>query len=286
MKSMTGFGRGQANLLGGTLLLELSSVNHRHIDVRAHLPRELGAHGLYLEQQIRTRRRRGRFELWGRWSDSPLPALSAQKLSQFYRALRAVQQDVCPSQELRFEAMLSLPGVAEATNETNSTQERQALLGALEEAWQALEQMRAAEGEALKRELAGLVQELSSSVDELSKESSQWQIAHFSRLSERVARLVDDPTLNPERARLELAFVADRADLTEELARMNSHLDQFRNLLTQQEAVGRRLDFIAQELSREANTLSAKCNQATATGQLVELRALVERVREQSQNVE
>jgi uncharacterized protein (TIGR00255 family) len=289
MRSMTGFGVGEDALGDGRLTLELRALNHRFLEVRVRLPNELNEHSFFLEQLARERLSRGRFEVGVRLSGPALPAprFSADRARALYRGLSELAQELAPGSELPVSVVTALPEMLLETAAAATDSVRLALTRAFESAHTHLDQMRGREGAALERVLRShlaLCRELSASLEAHSEQAVEHSRA---RLRERIERLLPPgANLDGPRLETEVALLAERADIAEELARLGSHFDQFEHLLAASEPVGRRLDFLLQEMTREANTIGSKSQDAKLAHLVVAMKAEIERIREQVQNVE
>ena len=290
MRSMTGYGVGEAPLGEGRLTLEVRALNHRYVDVRVRLPVELSDYAFFTEQKARELLSRGRFDIGVRVDDAALPApnLSIARARSIYLALQMLRDELAPGTDLPVSAVTAIPELIQAPSTMQSEQIQNALVAALKAAVVHLNQMREQEGAALGREL-GRRLELARSLRERIREQAERLVPlHRSRLEERVERLLKDSNVAIDQGRLELelALLADRTDVTEELVRLDSHFDQIERLLASDELIGRRLDFLLQEVGREVNTVGAKSQDAELSHVVVEMKAEVERMREQVQNVE
>lgn len=290
MRSMTGYGVGEAPLGAGRLTLEVRALNHRYVDVRVRLPVELSDYAFFTEQKARELLCRGRFDIGVRVDDAALPApnLSIARARSIYLALQMLRDELAPGTELPVSAVTAIPELIQAPSTMQSEQIQNALVVALKAAVVHLNQMREQEGAALGREL-GRRLELARSLRERIREQAERLVPlHRSRLEERVERLLKDSNVAIDQGRLELelALLADRTDVTEELVRLDSHFDQIERLLASDELIGRRLDFLLQEVGREVNTVGAKSQDAELSHVVVEMKAEIERMREQVQNVE
>lgn len=290
MRSMTGFGVGMAPLGEGKLALEVRSLNHRYLDVRIRLPAELGDHGFWLEQRAREQLTRGRYDIGGRLMGAALsaPVLSTERARKAYRALLELRDELAPGTEVPIASIAAMADVLTAPAETDSDAVRTALESALSAALSALDRMRASEGEALRKELAQRLETARRLCNDIKARAEGSVAAYRSRLQARLERLLLDTSvaLDQGRLELELAIMADKSDVTEELVRLASHFDQFEALIGERAAVGRRLDFLLQETAREANTVGSKSQDGEVSHLVVELKAELERMREQVQNVE
>jgi len=290
MKSMTGFGVGSAALGDGRVLLEIRSLNHRFLDVRVRLPQEIGEHAFYLEQIARERLARGRYDLGARFEGAalPPPRLSLDRARAVYHALKELRDELAPGSDLPVTALLSLPDMLPTAASIDPENARRALKLAFAAAADDLDAMRATEGRALGRELEQRLGAMRELVRGIQAESEDVVQAQRARLQARLAKLLADVTvtLEPGRLEQEVAVLADRTDITEELVRLESHFDQLASLFAAEDPIGRRVDFLLQEVAREVNTIGSKCQDSRVAYRAVELKTEVERMREQVQNVE
>jgi len=288
MRSMTGFGCGEAELDGNKLTCELRALNHRFLDVRVRMPDELLSQAFFVEQLARARLSRGRFDIGVRLDDTAGAArFSTTRARAVYQSLLELRDELAPGSELSVGVLASLPQLLVDNSRATTQGLEQALTRAFDTALARLDEMREREGQALARELGErlhTLRELSAAASELSHGAAGRQLA---RLRERVARLLSE-TSSPDPGRLEteLALMADRSDVTEELVRLTSHFDQFQALLPEAVPIGRRLEFLLQEMSREANTLGSKSQDVKLSHLVVDIKSQLEKIREQVQNVE
>jgi uncharacterized protein (TIGR00255 family) len=289
MRSMTGFGCGEAELDGNKVACELRALNHRFLDVRVRVPEELQSQAFFVEQRARERLSRGRFDIGVRFEHAGAKArFSAERARALYQSLLQLRDELAPGTDVPIAALASLPGLLEEAPRSSTAGLEQALARAFDAAANRLEEMREREGQALSKELSQrleLLRHLCADAKELSHGAAERQL---NRLRERVARLLSEASGAPDPGRLEteLAVVADRSDVTEELVRLTSHFDQFAALLSEREPIGRRLEFLLQEMSREVNTLGSKSQDVKLSHLVVELKSHLEKLREQVQNVE
>ena len=290
MRSMTGFGIGEAPLGVGKLALEIRGVNHRFLDVRVRLPRELSELSAFVEQTAREKLARGRFEISVRVEGLSLNAsvIDRERARTAYKALCELRDELAPGTDVPLSMLASVPDLFVSSVEREMDAVRGALRGAFAAAILALDDMRAREGSALRDDLArrlDTVRRLGRLVAERSPDVVE---AHKKRLRERADRLriATEVDVDPGRLEQEIALFAERVDICEELTRLESHCVQFAQLTQSAEAIGRRLDFLLQEMAREANTVGAKSPDAQISHSIVEVKAEIERMREQVQNVE
>jgi uncharacterized protein (TIGR00255 family) len=290
---MTGFGRATLEVAGQSFLVELRALNHRHLDVQLRLPRTFSFVEPEIRSLLRDRFGRGKLDLVvsqpaGEHAPSRVRVDTESALS-YLAAARELEANHGVKGHLDVAALLSLPGVTSfADPELPEDAMREALLGAAKRATDAVEQMRSAEGSALERDLHERLEKIESLGRALGARAKDVQKTVRERLLDRMEQLGRETGLTDE-ARLyhELSLAADRLDVSEELVRLESHVEQFRSLLCGSgEPVGRRCDFLIQEMGREANTVGSKGSDAGIAHLVVELKSELERLREQVQNVE
>jgi uncharacterized protein (TIGR00255 family) len=280
---MTGFGLGEVPLGSGKLEVEIRGVNHRFLDVRVRVPRELGDMTGFVEQMSREKLRRGRYEVAMRVEGTALtlPVLDRDRARAAYRALCDLRDEVAPGSEVPLSILASIPDLFVSSAERETERVREATRAAFDSALVALDAMRVREGMALREDLARRLARIRQIAIDIFKRSPDVLDSHRKRLRSSVEMDIDTPRLEQE-----IAMFAERSDISEELTRLESHSTQFSGLIDGEEAVGRRLDFLLQEMSREANTVGAKSPDAAISHAIVEVKAEIERMREQVQNVE
>jgi uncharacterized protein (TIGR00255 family) len=287
---MTGFGLGEAELGTGRITVELRSVNHRYSDVRVRVPSELLDCAVLLEQLGRKMLGRGRFDVSIRICGNVLaaPTIAMDRARALYGALCSLRDELNPKSDISIGDLLSAPGLFSYNDPTLDADLRQAVEIAFVNAVKDLENMRICEGKSLSAQLLSHVQHARSLVGACQERAQQAAPAYRAKLKERLDRLLVDARGQIDESRLEqeVALLAERSDVTEEISRLASHFDQFTPLLDSTDQVGRRLDFLLQEVARESNTIGAKSQDCELSHLVVELKAEVEKMREQVQNVE
>lgn len=290
MRSMTGFGLGEVPFGTGRLAVEIRGVNHRFLDVRVRVPRELGDLAAFVEQLARERLTRGRYEVSVRIDGVALgsPVLDRERARAAYRALCELRDELAPGTEVPLSLLGSIPDLFVSSVDREIEQLREATRRGFDASVKALDAMRAVEGAALRDDLGRRLERVRTLAADVAKRAPEVVEAHRRRLRERAERLRSAVELEVDAARLEqeIAIFAERSDVSEELTRLESHSAQFAALLASEEAIGRRLDFLLQEMAREANTVGAKSPDAQIAHAVVEVKAEIERMREQVQNVE
>jgi len=291
LKSMTGFGKGQATDAGLSLSVEIKSVNQRFCDISVKAPRLLAPFEAQLKKRVGDRVKRGKVDLYINIDAGESCALEAsinRPLAKAYvAALQELMRDYPVSQQIPLEllaAQKDLLLIREA--ELDQQRLQQCLLSALELALDGLEEMRGTEGAATEVDLKSRCGQLASLSQQIEAFAPEVVIEWRQKLAQRLEKLTQELGVDPQRIAQEVAVFADRCDISEELIRFRSHLDQFEQLFEAEEPVGRKMDFLVQELNRETNTMGSKSNHAELTRLVVELKAELEKIREQVQNVE
>ncbi len=281
---MTGFGQ-----VGD---LSLRTVNGRFLEIRLHTPREWGE----LEAEIRTRVQsqvaRGTLDLYVNRSKSgsstPLHfELNVEAAQRYLAAAKELARKTKVSGEVSLTQLLQVPEVLRTVHEeTLSAEKKRQILKQLDQALAKLDLERRREGESIRRELKSLLQSLRQVLKQVSKMAESSPEDLRARLKARLERAGAESGVDEQRFHQELAILVDRGDIREEIARLEEHIKAYAALLDQKAAVGKSLDFYAQELLREVNTIGSKTQNAELTRQVVLAKSIVEKIREQVQNVE
>ena len=292
LRSMTGFGSAQGQVDGVEYAVEVRAVNNRYFKAVVKLPDSLASAEGEVEKLIRSRVGRGTVTLSVRMrvpDEMAAHRVNAAALQRYLDQLRPLEMDANPTLRIDLGAMLQLPGVCEpAPLEELARRTQDGLLRLVAGALDALVAMRRTEGEALKADLLGHCEAIEQHLAAVGQRSPQVVAEYHKRLSARVQELTGAGNLKIDEDILarEVAIFAERCDVAEEISRMRGHVSQFRDALGQGEPSGRKIDFIAQEMLREANTIGSKANDAEIARSVVELKTAVDRIKEQVQNVE
>jgi uncharacterized protein (TIGR00255 family) len=290
MRSMTGYGSGRATLGEGHVVLDVRTVNHRFLDVRVRLPSRIQSRTPAVERVIRARLDRGRVDVTARLEGQtlPQPMLDVERARSVYRELAALRDELHPDEPVPLSLLSSVPDLFVTNREIDEEALDAALERAASAACDAVIAMRDAEGAALASELTGRLDELEEILGLLNTALPALVQGRRTRLRDRLEELMDDTKaeLDPGRLEQEIAVLAERSDVTEELVRLQSHRNQMLELVENSDApVGKRIDFLLQEMSRESNTIGSKVQDGTVTPHVIALKACIEQMREQAQNV-
>lgn len=291
IKSMTGYGKAEVETERSRIVVEIRSVNHRYGEIYVKMPRGLLAFENDVRKVVGDRLKRGKIEVFIQRDDvvdggnQPLVNMSVAKA--YHDAFSHLKAELGLSDSVSLQMIIAQKDVL-TMGETPGDEDalRADILIAVRGAVDAMDAMRMREGEALLEDLTARRRTLACLIDRIAERSPVAVADYAVRLRERVAQLVSDSTVEEARLAQEIAIMADRSDITEEFVRFRSHLAQFDETLTIRDPVGRKLDFLMQELNREVNTIGSKANDAEIAALVVELKAELEKIREQVQNVE
>lgn len=291
IKSMTGFGRGESKGDGKEFLVEIKTVNHRYSDIFIKVPRQIS----FLEDKIRETvgksLSRGKIDVYVSYDeygeDSRSVALDEPLAKAYINALEGLRDKYGLEDDITVSLVARYPDVLKVEKvEVDEGKTLELLKTALDNALKSLVSMREIEGEGLRANLlerAAYVEDLLKSIafraPEVVKEYKQ-------KLENRIKELLDQQNIDENRWAVEVAYFADRASIDEEIVRLASHLGQLKETLDIQQPVGRKLDFLIQEMNREINTIGSKANDLTITRNVVEIKSELEKMREQIQNIE
>jgi uncharacterized protein (TIGR00255 family) len=292
MKSMTGFGRGSATGKNFSVAVDLKTVNNRFLDIHLRTGAELSSLEALVKRRISMRLSRGRvdasitFERTGEVAYE----LNRPLIAGYISALRTMQQEFEISGEPDINVLARLPGAMQPVRDGLDEEMIAGVELAIDEALDELEQMREREGEALAAEMRERLNEIARHVPLIETAASGLVDAYRARLQKRIGELLardgQNLEVDPVRLAQEVAYLADRSDISEEIARLKSHLVQFREVLDASGEAGKRLDFLLQELNREANTVLSKSTDLSIKEAALAIKGEVEKLREQVQNVE
>lgn len=291
LKSMTGYGKGIAERDNLTMTVEIKSVNHRYCDVSVKAPRNLLVLEHELKKKVGERLKRGKIDIFINQefgaNASMVPVLNEPLAEAYADLFRAMAQRFDLTTEIPLSLIAMQKEVISVQEQLIDDEALRACLGeALENALQALEKMRQTEGEATRRDMASRLEVVAGMVEEIALRAPTVVTEWRAKLQERLDRQAPDIACDPQRLAQEVAIFADRCDISEELTRFRSHLEQFRELFKNGEPVGRQMDFLVQELNRETNTMGSKSNDALLTRTVVGIKSELEKIREQVQNIE
>ncbi|MDD2573489.1 MAG: YicC/YloC family endoribonuclease [Bacillota bacterium] len=291
VNSMTGFGRSEYSTGNTAISVEVRSVNHRYNDISIRTPKSLS----FLEDRIRryvqSRVSRGRVDIYVSYDSWELKEqdvkVNSQMAHKYYNALKELREELGHKGDIPFSIIATFPDVImvrqgeldedELWNQFSST---------LEQAVDVLIEMRSKEGENLKKDILSKLETIDKEVSEIEKRAAFIVEEYRDRLEKRLECLADGMELDSDRVYQEVLIFADRSNIDEELVRLGSHTSQMRDILGDGGTIGRKLDFLVQEMHREINTIGSKANDLHISKAVIEVKSQLEKVREQIQNIE
>ncbi len=287
---MTGFGRAKAESDFFSVNVEIKTVNHRFCEMNIRMPRQLLKIEDRLKKKLSQYIRRGRVEVYvsleGEGSVTRKVHVDWKLLDEYSQIIKQVREKYNVEGIVTLQDLLSRSELLHIEeSEIGNDELERLVLEATEEAANLLRQMRLAEGEELKKDLLAILSQLEINVLELQKFAPLVVQSYKERLTKRMEEFVNGQ-LDETRILTEVAVFADKADISEEVTRLKSHIQQFLHTLQSMEPIGRKLDFIVQEMNREANTIGSKANDSNIAKQVVDIKSLLEKLKEQVQNIE
>ena len=290
---MTGFGRGEYDNGKRSIIVEIKSVNHRYADISVRMPRRYSLAEDKVKNAVKESFKRGKAEVSviveNLTENDVNIRLNTMLAKQYLENLAELQDSFDLPGEITLQYLAGLPDVMKAIPDVDDEEEMmKCILKPVREAAENLERMRATEGEKLAKDLimrGGIIKDL---VDRIEERAELVPAAYTEKLRDRIKELIGNNVTIPEdRILVEAAIFADKCNVTEELTRLNSHLEQMKSIIensTQPE--GKKLDFLVQEMNREANTIGSKANDIEVTNLMLQVKAEIEKIREQVQNIE
>ena len=291
IKSMTGYGRAVKTLLGREFTVELRAVNNRYLDCTVKLPRSLTFAEEGVKQRVKAAVARGKVDVLisvGAAAGEPVRvSLNRPVLEGYLQAMNAMVQEYGVHNDISAAALARLPEVFLVEKPKEDEDELlSALLQVVDEALAAFNAMRAAEGAAMEADLQSRGQNILNLIDQVEARSPHTVADKRARLEAKMQEVLERTAIDESRILQEAAMFADKVAVDEETVRLRSHLSQMQAMLSGGGAIGRKLDFLLQEMNREANTIGSKCTDLALARVVVEIKAELEKIREQAQNIE
>ena len=291
IKSMTGFGAGDAETADFKVHIEVKAVNQRFLETNYHMPYSMNMFENQLTKKIKEYASRGKLDINIRFQDLRDKAVTVKVdkglVAAYGQALQEISSQLELSAPVTAAQIASYPDVLKL-NEENADLEavQPVLMQAMEQALESFVAMREAEGQNIQRDLLARIDTLENFVGELEKLAPEIVAAYRQRLENLLREYLAKEDIEESRIIQEVALFTDKVNYTEETVRLRSHFDQFRQIITAGEPVGRKLDFLIQEMNREINTVASKANSAGAAQFVVDVKSEIEKIREQIQNIE
>lgn len=292
LNSMTGFGRSEKQNGLFACKAEIRSVNNRFIEVNTRLPKYLVALELPLKKLIKSKCARGSFDLslTLEKEDSSGTDLEIKPnlglATQYFEAFKKIKDELGLTSDMPLEALLGVKDILKTEPLTLDESQEEMILKTVEDALSALIQMRQEEGNNLQKDLASRLQEIRQLTQSIQERQPVILKEYRDRLSDKIKLLTEGMELDETRLAQESALMADRCDISEEITRLGSHLEQFDYLFKKDGPIGRKMEFMIQEINRETNTIGSKSVDYQISQSVIEIKSLLEKIREQIQNIE
>lgn len=291
MRSMTGYGRARLATEGRDIVVELRAVNHRYLDVNVKAPRGYGFLEEALKKEAGKRISRGKVDIFIAITDTGAQetaiVLNKELAQSYLDALVELRDTLHLHDDITVMSIARMPDVLVSERlEVDAEALTKAVCEVFDQAVNEFDGMRAQEGEKMAADVSSRMQTILGLVEEVEKRSPERVTAYRERLEKRMNEILADTTVDPQRILTEAAIFADKTAVDEETVRLRSHLEQLRMMLEDDKPVGRKLDFLVQEMNREANTIGSKANDTVLANLVIGLKAEIEKIREQVQNIE
>lgn len=291
IKSMTGYGSGKSSAGGKTFSVEIKSVNYRYSDFSVKIPRIYAFLEDYLRKMCAARINRGKVDIYVNveTEDDACGSvhLNTALAKSYYEALKTLSAELDTQMCVSAQTFLKIPDVFTVEKSEDDEEEIKACAGtALGAALEEFEKMRLAEGEKLCSDLSEHLDFIQKATEDVERRSPAIAEEYAERLEERIKEILGSARYDETRLLTECALFADKINVNEEIVRLKSHIEQFRDMLSSNEPVGRKIDFLIQEMNREINTIGSKSNDLEVARIVIDVKAEIEKLREQIQNVE
>ena len=291
IKSMTGFGRCEVQKDSRKFTVELKSVNHRYLDVNIRMPKKLNFFETAIRTLLKSYANRGKVDIFITYEDLSQAQVSvkynAALAAEYLKYLKQMEEEFGVENEVRVSTLSRYPEVFTMEEQSEDEEELwNGLKEALEGAFGQFVETRKTEGENLKEDILSKLDLLSEQIGYIEERSPQIVAEYRAKLEDKMKELLADTQIEESRIAAEVILFADKICTDEEVVRLKSHISHMRNTLEEQDEIGRKLDFIAQEMNREANTILSKANDIEVSDRAISLKTEIEKIREQIQNIE
>lgn len=291
IKSMTGFGRCEIQKYSRKFTVELKSVNHRYLDVNIRMPKKLNFFETAIRSLLKSYAARGKIDIFVTCEDLSQAQMSVKYNSslaeEYMKYLKQMEKEFGLENDIRVSTLSRYPEVFTMEEQSEDEEELwNGLKEALEGAFKQFVETRKREGENLKKDILSKLDILSEQIEFIEERSPQIIAEYRTKLEDKMKELLADTQIEESRIAAEVILFADKICTDEEVVRLKSHISHMRNTLEEQDEIGRKLDFIAQEMNREANTILSKANDIEVSDRAIGLKTEIEKIREQIQNIE
>ena len=290
IKSMTGYGRANLSKDLREYQIEIKSVNHRYLDVSVKMPRQISYLEETIKREVAAKVKRGKIDVFVTFENNSLEGkeikINMELAEAYINELKKLAEKENILADIQVTDISKYPDVLNIQNNQDDETIKKEVLETVKIATDSLVQMRQIEGQKIAEDLLLRLDKIQLKVNEISKLSTGLIEEYVVKLEERIKQILKDKEIDQSRLAQEVVIYADKCSIQEEVTRLNSHISQFKMLLNSNEAIGKKLDFIIQEMNRETNTIGSKANNLEITNDVIDLKTEIENIREQVQNIE
>lgn len=292
LKSMTGFGRAKYQIDGREYIVEIKSVNYKYSDVSVRLPRNISYLEEFIKKEVLKNISRGKIDVnitFNNYSSLGKNISINKEMAEIYiKSLRRLVEDYGVKDDITAMNISKMPEVLEIKDEEDEEQIKQEIAISLKEAIESFMNMKKVEGTKLAEDMEIRINEISKKVDKVSELSTGLIKEYVVKLETRIKEILQSNEVDKQRLEQEVVIFADKCSIEEEVTRLKSHIEQFESLIQENEynTIGKKLDFIIQEMNRETNTIGSKANCLEITNEVINIKTEIENIREQVQNIE
>lgn len=290
IKSMTGYGKSSLTKNERNYQIEIKTVNHRYLDISVKMPRQLSYLEDTIKKEIGTKIKRGKVDVFVTFENNSLEGreikINTELASAYIKELRKLAESENILADIQVNDIARYPDVLNIESSQDDETIKNEILEVIKIAVSSLAEMRQVEGTKMAEDILARLEYIQGKVKEISKLSTGLIEEYVVKLEERLKQILKGQEIDQARLAQEVVIYADKCSVEEEITRLNSHISQFKNLINSEEPIGKKLDFIIQEMNRETNTIGSKANNLEITNRVVDLKTQIENIREQVQNIE
>lgn len=290
IKSMTGYGKANLSKNLREYQIEIKSVNHRYLDISVKMPKNLSYLEEIIKKEISTKIKRGKIDVFITFENNSTEGkeikINTELAKMYIEQLKELAEKENILADIQVTEVSKYPDVLNIQTNQEDETIKDEILETVQMAVKNLVQMRQVEGKQISKDLLKRLENIQTKVNEISNLSTGLIEEYIVKLEERIKQILKDQEIDQSRLAQEVVIYADKCSIQEEVTRLNSHISQFKTMLNSDEAIGKKLDFIIQEMNRETNTIGSKANNLNITNGVIDIKAEIENIREQVQNIE
>ena len=290
IKSMTGFGKAILEKNLRSYQVEIKSVNHRYLDISVRMPREISYLEEIIKKEISKSILRGKIDVFINFNNNSMEGkeikINTNLAKEYIKELKKLAEEENLNSDISVNEIAKYPEVLTVEQNVEDEEIKKEIIEVINKAVESLLKMKISEGEKIAKDLKERLENIQVKVNEVSRFSAGLIEEYIVKLEERIKQILKDQEIDKKRLAEEVVIYADKSSIEEEITRLNSHIAQFKELLNSEKPVGKKLDFIIQEMNRETNTIGSKSNSLNITNGVIDMKIEIENIREQIQNIE